>query len=291
MLKFSLCVLCVSAVNIKLSNTMSTVPPALKYSRITEKCFINAPFDQLRDGDLLDLFITNRLQPEIGFEGNSLWELKVDDFKKIADIFRANGLACTLHAPFFDLSPGGFDKRVVEITRDKLGRAFNLLQVFRPQSIVCHLGFEENKHRGKFDSWLATALETWRQLLEIADQYNTRVMFENTYETSPEVHKILFEQLDAPNLGFCMDTGHLTAFAHTSWQPWLAELSPWLGQLHLHDNDGAGDNHLALGLGIFDFRELFNFLNKNHPPLLTLEPHSKEDLWQSLSYIQRTGLF
>ena len=266
-------------------------PPALQYSRITEQCFINAPFDQLRDGDLLDLFITNRLQPEIGLEGNALWELDIDEFKKIADIFQENELACTLHAPFFDLSPGGFDKRVVEVTRDKLGRAFNLLPVFKPQSIVCHLGFEENKHQGKFDSWLATALETWQQLLEIAGRGDTRVVFENTYESSPAVHKILFEELDSASLGFCLDTGHLTAFAHTSWQPWLAELAPWLDQLHLHDNDGQGDNHLALGLGIFDFPELFEFLNKSSLPLLTLEPHTKEDLWQSLSYIQKTGLF
>ncbi len=263
----------------------------LQYSSITEKCFINAPFDQLRDGDLLDLFISNRLQPEIGLEGSSLWDLNRADFQKIAAVFQDNGLACTLHAPFFDLSPGGFDKRVVEITREKLFRAFNLLQVFQPQSIVCHLGFEENKHWGKFDRWLATALETWQHLLEIADQYNTQVMFENTYETSPEVHKILFEQLDAPHLGFCMDTGHLTAFAHTGWQPWLEKLSSRLGQLHLHDNNGQGDNHLALGLGTFNFQNLFTFLNTSPLPLITLEPHSKEDLKQSLEYIRQVGLF
>jgi sugar phosphate isomerase/epimerase len=163
--------------------------------------------------------------------------------------------------------------------------------VFKPQSIVCHLGFEENKHWSKFDRWLATSLETWQHLLEIADRYNTPVMFENTYETSPEVHRILFQQLDAPHLGFCMDTGHLTAFAHTSWQPWLEQLSPWLGQLHLHDNNGQGDNHLALGLGTFNFQSLFTSLNKGPLPLLTLEPHSKEDLRQSLDYIQKTSLF
>ncbi len=271
---------------------MTPTPQSRQYTPITSKCFVNAPFEQLWDGDLLDLFLEHSLQPEIGLEGNCLWELKVADFKTIADAFQEHGLSCTLHAPFFDLSPGGFDNKVVEITRDKLRRAFNLLPLFRPRSIVCHLGFEENKHRGKFDQWLSTALETWQQLLEIAVRYDTPVMFENTYEISPEVHRILFERLNVPNLGFCLDTGHLSAFAHTSWQPWLNELVPWLGQLHLHDNDGAGDNHLALGQGIFDFQELFVFLRANKlNPLLTLEPHSKEDLWQSLAYIKKTALF
>ena len=265
-----------------------------QYSDITKKCFINAPFEQLYQGDLLALFLENNLQPEIGLEGDCLWDLSIARFKTIADQFHAQGLACTVHAPFFDLSPGGFDKRVVAVTREKLGRAFEVAEVFQAQAIVCHLGFEENKHRGKFDRWLATALETWQQLLEIADQQGSRVMFENTYETAPDVHKRLFTELnaDGSRLGFCMDSGHLSAFAKTGWQPWLAELSPWLGQLHLHDNDGAGDSHIALGQGMFDFKELFTFLRANQlKPLLTLEPHSREDLWQSLVYIRQTGLF
>jgi len=263
-----------------------------QYSTITEKCFINAPIAQLKGGDLLNLFIDNRLHPEIGLEGNSLWELSTDEFKNLAEILQEHALPCTLHAPFSDLSPGGVDQRIVEVTREKLGRAFDLLPIFKPRSIVCHLGFEENKHRSKFDRWLATALETWGPLLETAKRSKTLVMFENTYETGPDVHRALFKKLNAPHLGFCMDTGHLTAFAHTDWQPWLQELLPWLGQLHLHDNDGTSDQHLALGQGIFDFHKLFEFLSSNQKrPLLTLEPHTLKNLWHSLAFIEKTKLF
>ena len=264
----------------------------LPYRDITSRCFINAPFDQLRDGNLLKLFVDNRLQPEIGLEGNSLWDLPDRAFAEIAAPFHELGLECTLHAPFFDLSPGGFDKKVVAVTREKLARAFDLLPVFRPRSIVCHLGFEENKHLGKLERWLETALATWQPLLDQAARHDTLVMFENTYEVQTDVHGLLFEQLQAPHLGFCLDTGHLTAFARSHWQPWLEALGPRLGQLHLHDNDGAGDHHLALGLGSFDFKEFFKALNRhNLHPLLTLEPHSREDLWQSLQFIQATNLF
>ena len=263
-----------------------------QYLEITKKCFINAPFDQLRNGNLLELFIGNHLQPEIGLEGNSLWEISTDEFKNIAEILQKNKLSCTLHAPFSDLAPGGFDHKIVEITQEKLHRAFRLLPIFKPHSIVCHLGFEENKHRLKFERWLETALKTWRPLLEMAEQSNVRVMFENTYEIGPDVHKTLFKQLKAPHLGFCMDTGHLLTFSQTDWKLWLKELLPWLGQLHLHDNDGTGDQHLALGQGIFTFHELFESLNNNQAnPLITLEPHSLEDLWQSLDFIKKTDLF
>jgi sugar phosphate isomerase/epimerase len=271
---------------------MAATRSSTKYASITKKCFINAPVDQLFSSGLLELFLSNNLQPEIGLEGNSLWKTNTSRFAQLAEAFKNQNLQCTLHAPFFDLVPGGFDQRVVAVTREKLTKAFALLQVFKPASIVCHLGFEENKHRGKFNKWLETALETWYPLLDMADQENTLVMFENTYEISPDVHEILFEKLDAPHLGFCMDTGHLTAFAHTSWHPWIETLGTRLGQLHLHDNDGNGDNHIALGKGIFDFSELFSFLRTQPDvPLLTLEPHTEHDLWQSLAYIQKNDLF
>ncbi|NOQ47408.1 MAG: TIM barrel protein, partial [Desulfobulbaceae bacterium] len=143
-----------------------------------------------------------------------------------------------------------------------------------------------------YDKWLDTALATWREMLAVADRYNVKVMFENTYETDPAVHKQLFEELDSPNLGFCLDTGHVMAFAGSTWQLWLDALAPWLGQLHLHDNDGKGDDHIAIGKGIFNFRELFDFLGSHEfQPLITLEPHSEEDLWQSLAAIDAMNLF
>ncbi len=271
---------------------MATFSSAHPYSQITAKCFINAPFERLVNDSLLKLFIDNGLQPEIGLEGDCLWNLPHKEFQKIAEIFQKHDLQCTLHAPFFDLVPGGFDTHIVEITREKLGRAFAMLPVFQPVTIVCHLGFEENKHRSKVDKWLTTALKTWQPLLEIADQAGVDVMFENTYEIRPDIHKLLFEKLDAPHLGFCLDTGHLSAFARTSWQPWMDDLAPWLGQLHLHDNDGSNDHHIALGKGIFNFSDFFSFLSvQSLSPVLTLEPHTEEDLWESLDYIQRTSLF
>ncbi len=261
------------------------------YTALTEKCFINAPFDRLPK-DLLNLFLEHRFQPAIGLEGDCLWEQNAENFTRIAVTLQDRGLACTMHAPFHDLVPGGFDKRVIELSREKLARAFDLLPIFKPQSIVCHLGFEHNKHGSQVERWLETSVATWTPLIDTAEAAGTRVMFENTYETDPEVHRQLFAELNSENVGFCLDTGHLLAFADTSWQPWLAELIPWLGQLHLHDNDGRGDKHIAVGTGIFDFQSLFDYLRqKKISPLITLEPHSEEDLWLSLENIEKMELF
>ena len=261
-----------------------------KYSAITGRCFVNAPFDRLQK-DLLGLFIDRRIQPEIGLEGGWFWDCSPDNFEKIALILQQQGLDCTLHAPFHDLAPGGFEPRVVALSREKLQRAFALIPIFRPKAIVCHLGFEANKHQARFDRWLETSLATWQPLIDLAASAGTLVHFENTYETGPMAHKRLLQELDGDNVGFCLDTGHLMAFANTGWQPWLDELEPWLGQLHLHDNDGLTDAHQAPGTGNFDFPSLFQHLNNNNLcPLITLEPHSEHDLQLSMQYLHSTGL-
>ncbi|WP_028579858.1 sugar phosphate isomerase/epimerase family protein [Desulfogranum japonicum] len=258
------------------------------YRRFSGKIFINAPFSRLRT-DLLPTFIDNGLQPEIGLEGNDLWDTPQQEFIELAELLNRHGLHCTLHAPFHDLTPGGFDREIIRVTREKLTLVFNLLPVFQPKSIVCHLGYNNLKHSQDLNRWLDVCTETWTPLLESAQRYHVPVMFENTYEHAPSIHMALLERLAPLNPKCCLDTGHILAFSTTSWENWYSAFLPHLGQLHLHDNNGSTDQHLALGQGIFHFDNFFSELqNKEELPIITLEQRSVEDVLHSLSYLART---
>ncbi|MBM9510818.1 sugar phosphate isomerase/epimerase family protein [Desulfogranum marinum] len=264
---------------------MTPLPDLKKYKHLTRACFINAPFDRLCPDDLLPFFLDNKLQPEIGLEGNFLWTEPDKNFQEMADKLRDHGLSCTLHAPFHDLVPGGFDSQIISLSRQKLHRAFSLLPVFKPKSIVCHLGFESHKHAHNLDRWLDVSTETWSRLLPLAARENIPVMFENTYELDPSVHLALFSRLKSFPFGFCLDTGHVLAFSNTTWQDWVKALRPWLGQVHLHDNDGTRDAHLAIGAGCFDFAGFFKSIH-NKPLLCTLEQRSAKDVAASLEKLE-----
>lgn len=258
-------------------------PAGPPHPELTSRLFVNAPLDRLLD-DLLEIFIDNHIQPEIGLEGSCLYDKSTQDFEFIAQTLAKAKLSCTLHAPFGDLAPGAADPKILAATRRKLRRAFDLIELFKPVSIVCHLGFEDNKHATRYDEWLATSLETWHELVSIAGTHRVTTMFENTYETSPAQLSRILADLNSPYARFCLDTGHVLAFARNTWQDWLPALEPWLGQLHLHDNHGELDQHLAIGSGCFDFGGLFSHLrSKNLEPIITLEPHREEDLWTSLN--------
>jgi sugar phosphate isomerase/epimerase len=263
---------------------------SVAFAKIKKRCFINAPWYDLKN-KYLDLFLEHQIQPEIGLEGLCLYNEDLASFEYVAERLQRHGLACTLHAPFFDLTPGGLDPYILEQTREKLKTAFSLIPVFHPRSIVCHLQFEVNKHGYMFEEWFASAHATWAQLLPLAAKHNVPVMFENTYETEPSTHTAMLTKLDSPFAQFCLDVGHLLAFAGSSWPQWLPAMLPWLGQLHLHDNSGGRDLHLAPGRGNFDFAGLFTFLKESRlHPVITFEPHSEDDLWQTFTYLEETGL-
>ena len=98
----------------------------------------------------------------------------------------------------------------------------------------------------------------------------------------------LLELIQAPNAKVCLDVGHLSAFGGGNFPLWLKTLGPVIGQLHLHDNHGADDDHLALGAGNIPLKDILHYLAaQGPPPIITLEPHQEGSLRPSLEYLAR----
>ena len=114
-------------------------------------------------------------------------------------------------------------------------------------------------------------------------------MLENVYEKGPGDIRVVLKRLKVQSVGFCLDTGHQSAFSRDPMTTWLDSLSPFLGQMHLHDNHGKRDEHIALGQGGIDFGALFRLLKamKTTPPVITLEPHQEDFLEPSLEYLEK----
>lgn len=260
------------------------------YTHILSRCFVNIPFADF--SRYRHLMAENRLRPEIGLEGDVLFTSSAKEFSEAANLLKRYGLRCTLHAPFSGLAPGSLDRALLNATRSKLRKAFELIALFEPVSIVCHLGSRGNLQGQGGSAWLDVALETWQELLAVAEKHGALLMLENTYEPGPDLHREVFAGLASHAAGFCLDVGHVNAFARNTWQDWLPALEPWLGQLHLHDNRGDNDSHLAPGQGCFDFAGLFAYFRERKlDPIMTLEPHTEEGLWQSLEALDKMNLF
>lgn len=248
---------------------------------------VNIPFTRLYES-YLPRFLSGGINPEIGLDGYALDRYPPTVFKRVGDTLRERGLRITLHAPFQDLSPGSVDPAVRDVTRHRLDQTMKVLGFFRPEAVVCHAGYDEKRYGSIRKDWQENALETWCWMAARVRDEGSRLMLENVFEKAPEELWDLFESLEDLDVGFCLDTGHAVAFGNKSLDYWLRVLAPYLAHLHLHDNHGRGDDHLALGKGDIDFATLFHTLKsvKEELPLITLEPHREEDLEPSLEYLR-----
>ncbi len=198
----------------------------------------------------------------------------------------SNGITLTWHAPFMDLSPGGVDEKIRQITVDRIKQAVKESIPFNPRLIIVHPGYDDYRFNGEVDKWLKNSLKTWRDVLDNYPDANFAV--ENVFESRPDTLERLIKEMDSKRFGYCFDTGHFNVFSKVPLKEWLEIMGKYISEVHLHDNHGEVDEHLGLGEGNFDFDALFKFLKSiNKQPIFTLEAHSKEGVLKSIEYLKK----
>jgi len=119
--------------------------------------------------------------------------------------------------------------------------------------------------------------------MDTASRIGFRVAIENVFDDDPEALQMLIEKIDNRDFGFCFDTGHFNLFSRVPLEQWFMALGRHLVEVHLHDNDGKTDAHLAIGSGNIDFKTFFVLMKAHAPiPVFTIEAHDKDDIETSL---------
>ncbi len=255
--------------------------------RLKQQVFVCCPFDLLVDR-YLSRFLEEHMNPEIGLNAGVLDRFQWSSFKEVAGSLETEGLSCTVHGPYTDLSIGAIDKKVRSISIERIKQALEIAALFRARSLVCHTGFDLKHYYTMRDRWLGNAIESLALLSDCASLFNIPIMLENVFEPDPSIHREIFEAIISPFLGFCLDIGHIGVFSKMELGYWLKDLGRRLGQLHLHDNRGVHDDHLAIGEGIMDFDGLFSWLyGERKRPIVTLEPHDEKAVLPALEGLAR----
>jgi len=262
----------------------------IRMREILKKIQVHVPFYRLRT-DLLPMVIREGINPEIAFSHRDLDQFGEADYREMADRLADAGLSVTFHAPFLDLRPGAIEPKMRQVTVERLRRVFELIPWFLPRSIVCHPSFDEKYYISCERLWLEKSLETWQGLLGYVEGTGTIIAMENVYERGPQQIRPLLDALDSPHVRFCFDTGHANAFGSATYNEWLETLGSRLGEIHIHDNNGATDEHLPVGDGNFPFPEFLEGVReRNLDPILTVESHSEESLLRMIENIRAMKL-
>ncbi len=119
--------------------------------------------------------------------------------------------------------------------------------------------------------WWLAIWQAFDAIIPVAEKYNIRIALENMATTeSWLIIQRIFDHYKSATLGFCYDSGHGNLIPDGLNR--LEQVADKLCALHLHDNDGTGDQHLPPFRGSVDWTRLTQILAKiSYAKPLTLE--------------------
>jgi sugar phosphate isomerase/epimerase len=243
---------------------------------------VHVPYQRI--GEYLSFIREQRINLEIYFSAESIDSLTPTALSTLESSLDYRPVL-TMHAPFMDLSPGAVDSQVRAVTVNRFNQVFEIADILRPKCIVFHSGYEKWKYAMRVDLWLQNSLKTWEHFAKRSVDMGIKIAIENIFEDEPTNLRMLMDEMGSEYFGLCFDTGHFNLFSRIPLGEWLDQISRYIVELHLHDNNRTFDDHKAIGDGTFDFHTLFSTV-KNKQPIYTIEGHTKEAVVKSLQALQ-----
>jgi sugar phosphate isomerase/epimerase len=191
----------------------------------------------------------------------------------------------SFHAPFWNLDLLSSDPGIARLTQRRFEQTLHAVAQFtdaRAEAIhiVLHSGIPHGRTHDEAVERAERLIPKLEELVSNASEVNAVWCLENTHEPNPESLKRILEAL--PDLRYCFDAAHARVFSRTPEpHPWL-ELNP--AHLHLNDNHGEFDDHLALGTGVLKHENWLNQWASRGPMVLEVRGNPTS----SVEWLHRT---
>lgn len=252
---------------------------------MNNRIFAHLPYRYL--GSYLGYVLEKTICPEIFFNAEALDNLIMEELVAYADTLHANGIACTIHAPFMDLNPGSPEPLIRQATVQRFDQVMDVAAILKPVSMVFHPGYDRWRQGESQEEWLGLCLETFRPVLHRGMEIGTVINVENIFETEPSTLKGLLDAVDSPFFRHCFDVGHWNLFKSVDMEEWFATLGSYIAHVHVHDNHGKRDDHMPIGDGSIDFDLYFRLMKQYAPDAVyTIEAHDREKVELALQRLK-----
>ncbi len=225
-----------------------------------------------------------------------VWEI-VADLKQllpkiapeVKQFMQSYDIDVSIHAPFNDLNLGALnlDLRILAIKyiKDTIETAANLgigTVSFHPGHL-CPSGIYAP------DKVKEANLTSIRELAKFAKDFDITLALENMpmkFWTLGNRANDILEMIDNTDFGICFDIGH--AFIMDEIDNFLnsAQTAP-INNIHIHDNMGRRDEHLALGEGKIDLPYVLKRLAPKYSGNIIIECNNIEEGLKSKEYLEK----
>ena len=218
-------------------------------------------------------------------DGN--WRSLLNAHKKALASFKGK---VSLHGVFQDICIHSSDSKIATVSRQRILTNMAVAEALGAKYVVFHANFNPFVYGELYKTnWIARNAAFWREVLE---KYESTLLLENFWETSPEILLALMNEVRDPRLKVCLDTGHVNAFSKVPFEEWVAKLGGQIPYMHFSDNMGKADQHLEIGCGNIDWQGLTAVLERHKvAPEVALETETIKKTNASLKYLERNRIY
>lgn len=192
----------------------------------------------------------------------------------------------TLHGVFYDICVNSADSRIEEISKMRMYESMDIASELKCRAVIFHTnlipGFETEAY---LENWLIKNGEFYKKLLSEYPEMNIYV--ENMFDFKPDMITELGKYMkDCSNFGICFDVAHANLHEIPMGE-WIKDLAPYIKHLHINDNNGRTDDHLALSEGSIEWQSVFNSLSEfNICADILVEVNGGEKFEKSMNYLR-----
>lgn len=249
--------------------------------------FVNIATEYVNNDDIQFLKLQN-LNVELYLSSEDMdGDAKVN-IEEVTNIIKNNDFKVTVHAPFYDLNLGAYDKKIRKLSEDRVLWALYKAKELNARAVIVHPGYGTNSLGLNFDKWLERAKESISIITNKAIELQLQLAFENVFDNSPNELLKLLKEFNSDNIGICFDIGHFNLFSTVGIKSWLESFGEKIIEIHLHDNHGISDDHIAIGDGNIKFEPIIEWYKKViKKPILTLELTQKTHIIKSVNLIRK----
>lgn len=164
----------------------------------------------------------------------------------------------TMHGAFLGIDLAAIDPVFQQRSKALLCQSLSIARQLEIRGVVFHTGLIGSLRLESYLShWLEESEIFWKN--QCACYPNLEIYLENSFEQEPNALVALAKRMEGvPNFKLCFDYGH-AILTKTPIEIWQKELTPYIGHMHVNDNDLKDDLHLVPGEGKIDFAEFQNW--------------------------------
>jgi sugar phosphate isomerase/epimerase len=231
--------------------------------------------DEYKLGIEIDEFCTASNMDDKNFKG---FDISVKNKMKISQkhIF---------HAPFNELFPAAVDPLALKLANKRFEQSFSLSCDYGIKRMVVHSGYVPVLY---FKSWFhEKSVEFWKKFMSDKPE-DFHIMIENVLEDEPYTLAKIIEGINDKRVSACLDIGHAHCKSDVDLIEWIEVLGPFIGHVHLHNNDKTYDCHWPLGNGTMNMNKIMEVLKKNSPENITFTVENQE-CRESIEWLVKNG--